>query len=103
MALLRERDVERHLVKRIKALGGQIRKVKWIGRRSAPDRRVMLPGMCFWVEVKAPGLWLTDAQDRERKRMVDAGETYRVFNSIGLIDEALDSYEARRSCAEVRR
>lgn len=41
--LPRERDIERYLVKRAKALGGEVRKVQWVGRRSAPDRLVMLP------------------------------------------------------------
>ena len=43
MATIRERDIERHLVKRVKELGGEVRKVQWIGRRGAPDRLVMLP------------------------------------------------------------
>jgi hypothetical protein len=40
---MNERDIERHLVKRVKALGGEVRKVQWVGRRGAPDRLVMLP------------------------------------------------------------
>ena len=66
-----ERDVEAHLVKRVEELGGECRKVKWIGRVGAPDRLVMLPfarmetirdgkliperPTCLWVELKAPG------------------------------------------------
>ena len=38
-----ERDIERYLVGRVKALGGEVRKVMWIGRAGAPDRLVMLP------------------------------------------------------------
>ena len=41
--MIRESDVEKYLVKRVKALGGEVRKVKWIGRDGAPDRLVMLP------------------------------------------------------------
>lgn len=44
MKALRESDIERRLVERVKELGGEVRKVKWIGRRGAPDRLVMLPG-----------------------------------------------------------
>lgn len=40
---MRERDIEAYMVKRVKAMGGEVRKVKWIGRRGAPDRLVMLP------------------------------------------------------------
>lgn len=40
---LREAQIEAYLVKRVKALGGECRKVKWLGRPGAPDRLVMLP------------------------------------------------------------
>lgn len=47
---MRERDIEKHLVQRVKEMGGEVRKVKWIGRRGAPDRLVMLPARysSFW-------------------------------------------------------
>lgn len=41
---MRESEIETYLVKRVNELGGEVRKVKWIGRRGAPDRLVMLPG-----------------------------------------------------------
>lgn len=41
---LLERDIEKRLVQRVKELGGEVRKVKWIGRSGAPDRLLMLPG-----------------------------------------------------------
>ncbi len=40
---MRESDIESHLVKRVRELGGECRKVQWIGRHGAPDRLVMLP------------------------------------------------------------
>ena len=49
---MRESEVEAYLVKRVKELGGDTRKMKWIGRRGAPDRFVMLYGG-FFVELKA--------------------------------------------------
>ena len=60
---LLERGIERYLVKRVKERGGEVRKVKWIGRRHAPDRVVMAPAwsldrwprVCVWVELKKPG------------------------------------------------
>lgn len=89
---LRERDIEKYLVKRVKELGGEVRKVKWIGRKGAPDRRVMLPpgaGRCFgvhpgglWVELKAPGVQPEAHQLREHKRMRDLGERVFVIDSI---------------------
>ena len=54
---MRERDIEAYLAKRVKAMGGEIRKAQWIGRVGAPDRRVMLPHRApVWVELKAPGV-----------------------------------------------
>lgn len=38
-----EAKIEKYLVKQVKTLGGEVRKVKWLGRRGAPDRLVMLP------------------------------------------------------------
>jgi hypothetical protein len=40
---MRESAIEACLVKRVKHLGGEIRKVQWIGRKNAPDRLVCLP------------------------------------------------------------
>jgi hypothetical protein len=39
---MRESTIEDYLVERVKSLGGEVRKVKWIGRHGAPDRLVML-------------------------------------------------------------
>jgi hypothetical protein len=38
-----EREVERALVRGVKSLGGEVRKLAWVGRRGAPDRLVFLP------------------------------------------------------------
>lgn len=54
---MRESEVEKYLVKVVKSMGGECRKVKWIGRRYAPDRVVMLPcGVTFLAdEVRMAG------------------------------------------------
>ena len=41
-----EREVERALVRGVKSLGGEVRKLAWVGRRGAPDRLVFLPPAC---------------------------------------------------------
>lgn len=51
-----ENDVEKYLIRQVKAIGGLC--WKWIspGRRGVPDRIVMLPGGgVYFVELKAPG------------------------------------------------
>jgi len=95
-----ERDIERYLVKRAKALGGEVRKVTWQGRRFAPDRIVMLPralhnsfGMLttctLWVELKAPGEKPTSGQIREHARMRALGQRVEVVDSFARVDEVL--------------
>lgn len=100
---MRESDIEKYLVKRVKELGGEIRKVKWIGRQGAPDRLVMLPevevgrfGDAIWVELKAPGKAATfpaDAherkQAREHKRMRAMGQRVEVVDSLEGVDRVL--------------
>lgn len=83
MRIIRERDVEDHLKRRCREMGFELRKVKWIGRRSAPDRRIV--GHC-WVELKAPGRVATQAQEREHNLMRKAGEDVVVINSIAQVD-----------------
>lgn len=85
MTTIRERDVEAYLVKLVKAKGGEIRKVKWIGRVGAPDRRVMLNGG-VWVELKAPGEGPTAAQLREHLRMRRRGEMVTVISSLDGVE-----------------
>jgi hypothetical protein len=88
---MRESEIEQHLVKQVKALGGEVRKVKWIGRRGAPDRLVMLPGreVAVWVELKAPGEKLKPHQAREHERMARMGQTLAVIDSIEGVEELL--------------
>jgi hypothetical protein len=88
-----ESDVEDYLHDRVKALGGDYRRVNWMGRKNAPDDRVMLPGQCFWAECKAPDASMNTArvraQLREHKRMRDLGETVHLFDSFASIDKVL--------------
>lgn len=101
----RERDIERHLVERVKAIGGEVRKVQWVGRRGAPDRCVMLParrlspsldcawcnpsGRVLWVELKAPGQKPEPHQAREHARMRAMGQTVLVIDSFEGVEEML--------------
>lgn len=102
---MRESDVEDYLVERVKALGGEVRKVKWIGRHGAPDRLVMLPPKSvpyiagvveahyprpgIWVELKAPGEKPKPHQAREHERMRKMGQRVEVVDSFERVDEVL--------------
>ena len=88
-----ERDIEKYLVSQIKVKGSEVRKVKWIGRRNAPDRVFGSKrfGSVF-VEVKAPGKSLTPAQVREFERMTKSGFTVAWVNSFADVDLLIRVY-----------
>jgi hypothetical protein len=107
---MRESDIENYLVKRVKAMGGEVRKVQWIGRVGAPDRLVMLPlsfkpmqplapdAMVFeeciaaktiWVELKAPGAKPRPSQLREHDRMRAMGQHVVVIDSLEGVEALL--------------
>lgn len=98
---MRERDIERYLVAQVKAAGGEVRKVQWIGRRGAPDRLVMLPSVfCFregihtavWIELKAPGVKPEAYQLREHKRMRAMGQRVEVVDSFEGVDQIIGGW-----------
>ena len=98
---MREITIEQYLVERAKALGGEVRKVKWIGRHGAPDRIVMLPARgevgnggdgkdrTIWVELKSPGEKCRPHQIREHKRLRRMGQRIEVVDSFEGVDEVL--------------
>ena len=95
---MRESDIDKYLVERVKELGGEVRKVKWIGRNGAPDRLVMLPSMMMlnggtqttvWVELKAPGEKAKPHQVREHERMRKMGQRVEVIDSLEGVDDLL--------------
>lgn len=98
---LRESDIETYLVDKVKAMGGEVRKVQWIGRKGAPDRLVMLPAQAtnagflrrpartIWVELKAPGKLADHHQSREHNRMRAMGQRVEVADSFKRVDEVL--------------
>lgn len=100
---MRESTIENYLVKRVKDLGGECRKVQWLGRHGAPDRLVMLPArawcetakvratpaLTIWVELKAPGEKAKPHQQREHHRMRAMGQHVVVIDSIKGVEELL--------------
>lgn len=88
--MTRESDVEEYLHKRVEARGGTYRRVAWIGRRHAPDDRIMLPGNCFWAECKRPKNPSVRArQFAEHERMRALGERVEVIYSFDDVDRLI--------------
>lgn len=114
---MREREIEAHFVERVRQKRKQTRKLKWIGRRGAPDRvaflglekatsrladaigypnhvaqslLVELLGMVIvWPEFKAPGVLPEPHQLREHERMRRMGQRVVVIDSIEGVDALL--------------
>jgi len=72
-----EFKIEKYFVDQVKAYGGEVRKVQWVGRRHAPDRLALFPpigdkaGFNFFVELKRPGELLRPGQAREGQFLHD--------------------------------
>lgn len=84
---MREKQIEMALVYRVKELGGTCEKFVSPGRRSVPDRLVILPGYdeparIIFVELKAPGNKPTEAQRRDHERRRELGCEVRVIDNL---------------------
>lgn len=85
-----ENDIETYLIERVRENGGDVRKAEWVGRRHCPDRRIMHPTRCSWVEVKRPGGKPRPGQAREHKRMRALGETVDVVSTYEEVDALME-------------
>ena len=79
-----ERDVERHLVKRVAELGGRC--FKWTsGHSGVPDRIAILPGgRVAFIELKRPG---------QKPRPLQQA-MLNILNGLGCKTACLDTREA---------
>ncbi|MCX8958346.1 VRR-NUC domain-containing protein [Erwinia psidii] len=85
MAYIRESAIEKHLVAEVKKAGGIAYKFVSPGRRSVPDRIVLLPGgKIVFVECKAPGEKPRPDQLREHARLFALDFNVVVLDSKNL-------------------
>lgn len=67
--------------------GWFVRKLKWIGRRNAPDRLFVKAGRVVFIEFKRPGGEARATQVREADRLTKAGaEVYVVDKPLRALD-----------------
>ena len=85
---MRERDVERYLVKQIEALGGLC--WKWTGRVGVPDRIVVVGGEIIFVEVKQPKGRLSPKQKLSHKQLRERGASVMVVWNHDDVDSLTD-------------
>ena len=90
MNSLREKDIEKKLVKAVKARGGMCPKFVSPGWDGAPDRIILLPGgrMAF-SELKAPGRKLRPLQESRKRKLESLGFKVYVIDRPEQIPEVL--------------
>lgn len=78
-----ESPIEEWVCDRAEAAGWLVRKVKWIGRRNAPDRFFAKGGRVVLIEFKRPGGSPRGGQGREIDALTAAGvEVHAVDNPL---------------------
>ncbi len=74
---------------------GTTRKVKWEGRKHAPDLLILLPLSSCWVETKAPGKAARLGQLREHTRLRASGMKVFVLDSVDAVNNWVYSFCGR--------
>ena len=83
-----ERDVEQHLVKEIKKLGGKAYKFSSPSNRAIPDRLCCLPqGRKYLVECKAPGEDFSPLQGKVAKYLRSLSHEVFLVDTKEKVDE----------------
>ena len=85
---MRESAIERHLVERVRRIGGECFKFVSPGRVGVPDRVVILPGgEIFWIELKTWTGKVSPEQLRMHFRLRELDQDVHVIRSIDQIDK----------------
>jgi len=87
LLIMRERDIENALKRRVKELGGMCEKFVSPARRNVPDDLVTLPGnRVIFVECKRPGEKARSGQERDHSRRRALGCDVRVIDSLEAVN-----------------
>ena len=89
---MRESKIEKYLHDRVEALGGEYRRIGYLGRVNCPDDLIMLylpKPRHMMVECKRPGEEPTTAQYREHDRLRRAGMEVHYVSTTQEIDAIL--------------
>ena len=87
---MREKVIERELVRAVKAVGGMCPKLISPGTDGMPDRMVLLPeARIGFVEVKAPGQKPRPLQERRHAQLRDLGFIVFVLDDPEQISEII--------------
>jgi len=90
---MREREIEKYLVKRVKELGGMAYKFVSPGNDGVPDRLLLFPGgRIMFVELKAPGKIPTRLQQMQMEIIRSLGFDVDWASSKADVDVLLRRY-----------
>lgn len=88
---MRERDIEKRLVREIRRMGGEAYKWTSPGNDGVPDRIVMLPGgKLIFVELKADDGTLRPVQRVQIGRIRKLGQEVRVVRGMDGLEDFLE-------------
>ena len=91
---MREKDIEKELTARTKAMGGIAPKITSPGFDGMPDRLVLLPrGRMGFVELKAPGKKPRALQLARHRLLQRLGFKVYVIDEINQIDSVLEEID----------
>lgn len=88
---MRERDIEKRLVCKIREMGGEV--YKWVspGNSGVPDRIVMLPGgRVIFVELKTDGGSPSPIQREQMRKIRRTGCRVELIRGMDELEEFLD-------------
>lgn len=84
-----ECTLEAQCVKHAEKSGWFVRKLKWVGRRDAPDRLFAKDGTVLFVEFKQKGKKARPGQAIEHRRMRNAGLDVCIVDNFEEFEEVL--------------
>lgn len=84
--MTKERDIESYFVGQWEAIGGETRKMRWIGRRDAPDRFAAILGWNGLIEFKRPKKKPRATQQNEIDKLVAIGVNIEVLDTFDKVN-----------------
>lgn len=90
-----ESKIESYFKEQWEAIGGEARKLRWIGRRNAPDRFAAVMTWNGFIEFKAPGKKLRVGQAREVASLRAQGVNVEVFDSFEKVNAFISKIKRR--------
>ncbi len=88
----KEKNVEAHLVKRCRKLGGRAIKIQGAGNAGMPDRICVFPDVTFFVELKTTGQKLRKLQVSTIARLIREGHKVHVADTKDFVNGILERY-----------